>query len=79
MAKTRFTITDTYQEVATGAAIMTIAVKGSGSLYLDEASNDVTAYVSNGLPGDQFEQSSAVSTFVRASGDGWQIIADGVL
>jgi hypothetical protein len=79
MSKAEITITQSYQVVATGAAIISVKKQGAGALFFNETASDVAAYQVAAAPGEQFEQTAVVDTHVRASGDGWVIIADGVL
>jgi len=80
MAKAKFTITQSWQQVATGAAVFTIEKVGDGTIFFNETEDDVTAYRDSGLAGgEQYQQTAAVITTVRADGDGWELIADGVL
>ena len=79
MGKAKITVTQVWQDAATGPAIFTIEKHGDGTLYFNETEDDVTAYKTTGDSGEQFEQTSAVATKERATGDGWEIIADGVL
>ena len=79
MAKVRVAITESYQKVSSGTAVITIAVQGEGIILLDETGDDDTAYSLLAQPGDQFEQTSNLDTYVRATGDGWVIVADGIL
>ncbi len=79
MAKNRVVVTDTYQTVATGAVVITVAVEGTGTLFFDETGNDATAYKTQLGPGEQFQQTDAVDTQVKSDGSGWEIIVDGVL
>ena len=79
MAKARTVVNAGYQTIATGPVVVTIDVRGSGALYFDEAGDDNTAYKTRLGPGEQFEQTEAVATQVRADGAGWEVIADGTL
>lgn len=79
MAKTRVVVTDSYQKVSSGTAVITIVEQGEGLILLDETGDDETAYSLLAQPGDQFEQTSNLDTYVRATGDGWVIVADGIL
>jgi len=79
MSKALISVTQSWQEAAIGAAIFTVEEEGSGVLYFNETEDDSTAYKIIGKSGEQFEQTAAVSTNVRATGDGWKIIADGGL
>lgn len=79
MAKAITTVTQAWQQIATGPAIFTIDKRGTGSILFNETEDDATAYRDAALPGDQFEQGDIKITKVRATGDGWKVLADGVL
>jgi hypothetical protein len=79
MAKAVYTVTTNWQQIATGPVVLTIKAEGDGVIMFDEAQDDATAYVSSADVGDQFEQAAAVPTYVKATGDGWKVIADGTL
>ncbi len=79
MAKITVAITNSWQQVATGAVVITIESQGSDVILFDEAQNDATAYKSSSPVGDQFQQSEAVATWVRSDGEGWVVIVDGAL
>ena len=80
MAKQVVTITDTYQQVASGAAVITVVKRGDGSLLINETAADATAYNVRAEINEQFQQTDAVASHVRATdATGWQIIVDGVL
>ena len=79
MAKQVFTVTTDWQEVATGQATITVSSKGSGTLIFNEQQADDTAYKVTANAGEQFQQTEALSTYVKATGPGWEVIADGTL
>ncbi len=79
MAKVRVAITGSYQKVSSGTAVITIVERGEGIILLDETGDDDTAYSLLAQPRDQFEQTSNLDTYVRATGEGWIVIADGIL
>lgn len=79
MAKSRIELTGSYAEIATGEVTITIDTEGEGTVFFDEASNDVTAYKSHPSAGEQFVQNEAKSTFAKATGSGWFVVVDGVL
>ena len=80
MSKNNITnITTSYQQVATGAMVLTISKKGAGVLYINETAVDDTAYKTADLAGEQFQQTEALATHIRATGTGWEVIVDGVL
>lgn len=79
MAKADITVTQLWALVAAGPVVVTIDKVGSGAIFFDENQNDDTAYKSVPIPGEQFEQTASLETYVRANGDGWKVIVDGVL
>jgi len=79
MAKARTTVTTSWQQIAAGAAVFTVEKVGAGHLLFNETQADETAYRDRPSQNDQFEQRSDVTTYVKATGDGWEIIADGSL
>lgn len=79
MSRALITVTQAWQEIATGPAIFTIERQGKGKLLFNETEDDVTAYKDVAEPNDQFEQDDIKVTKVRATGDGWKVLADGVL
>lgn len=80
MAKQVFTLTDVFQKVATGAAVITIQKRGDGSILINETADDAASYKIRAELNEQFQQTEAVDSFVRAtSPDGWEILVDGVL
>jgi len=79
MSKQLTQVTDSWQLIGAGKVTVTIDTVGSGTLYFNETENDSTAYKASGAAGDQFQQTETLPTYVRASGSGWSIIADGVL
>ena len=79
MSKARILVTQAWVEVATSAALFTVDVKGAGILMFNETADDNTAYRLAAAPNDQFQQANAVSTYVRATGDDWELIGDGGL
>lgn len=78
MAKVLITLTDDWQQVATGAVTITIETVGEDVVQFDEASDPDTAYTSSPKVGDQFVQDEALPTFARGIG-GWAIVVDGSL
>ncbi len=79
MSKNTINVTSSYQQIASGAVVITVKTAGKGVLLFDENQNDSTAYRSSAPVGEQFSQSQTVPTFIRATGDGWVVIVDGVL
>lgn len=79
MAVSTVTVTDTYQQIATGAVTLTVKVKGAGSLLLNETATDTDAFEVNPDVNEQILQNEAKSTFVRSDGDGWVLHLDGTL
>lgn len=78
MARTLIDVTQTFQEISTVPHITTIEQVGDGTLLINDAATDATAEKLSGSVsvGDQVKQSATVSTFARATGDGWKIIVD---
>lgn len=80
MAKQVVTVTDTFQQVAAGAVIITVNKRGNGSLLINETAVDATAYKVRADINEQFQQTDAVASYVRATDpSGWEILVDGVL
>ena len=79
MAKSTVVVTDTWQQVATGAVVITVDVQGSSALLFNESATDVNALSSRPDAEEQFAQNEALATFVRSDGDGWEIQVDGAL
>jgi hypothetical protein len=79
MAKSVISVTQSFQKVATGQCIITVCQRGDGYLVFNETASDTAAYNIASSYDDQFEQMSAVDTYVKATGDGWEIIVDGIL
>ena len=63
MAKTTITTTGSMVEVATGAAVITILKKGSGTLLINESATDANAspFGVDIKVNDQIQQNAAVS------------------
>lgn len=79
MAKVEVVVTQTFAQVASGAAVITVTKKGPGAISFNESASDVAAYTVNAKVNEQFSQTEAVATWVKATGDGWEIIVDGAL
>lgn len=80
MAKQVVTITDTFQQVASGAVIITVTKRGNGSLYINETAVDAASNIVRPDVGEQFQQTDAVASHVRATdATGWEILVDGVI
>ena len=73
MARTTKKLTPSYQEIAKGQAVITVK-SGSGTISLNDAANSTNAISYSVNPGDQFEQTSVISTY--ASGDGITLVID---
>jgi hypothetical protein len=81
MPREVFTPTDDYVEAKDVAAVFTIdKAPTDGTLFINDVASDTAALKINGRTavGVQFEQRSAKSTFIKASGDGtgWKIVVD---
>ena len=79
MAVNTVIVTDTYQQIATGAVTLTVQVKGTGSLLINETASDTDALEVNPEVNEQLLQNEAKATFVRSDGDGWVLHLDGTL
>jgi hypothetical protein len=80
MARAKITVTQSWQDAAIGKAVFTVVKVGEGSLLFNETASDATAHRDAGARvNSQYSQSETLPTKVRATGDGWEIIADGVL
>ena len=79
MAKSTIEITQSYQQIATGPVIITVLRRGKGSLLFNDTPSDVNALTDRASITQQFTEDENRLTFVRATGDGWKVIVDGVL
>ena len=77
MARSTVNITNTYQQIATGVATITVHKSGSGTLYLNETATDVNANNFKPDNSDQYIQDEAKNTWVRSDGLGWVLLVDG--
>ena len=78
MAVTKFIPTDVYQLVSASVVILTIKKEGEGTLFISptDSDDDVSYNFSSGSKGEQIEVRSTRDTFIRASGEGWDITVD---
>lgn len=73
-------VTQVWQQIATGTVAVSVVQVGVGTLYFNQTASDTDQLpITNALINEQFTQNETVPTFVRASGDGWKVLADGVL
>jgi len=79
MARSTITVTNSFQQIATGAVTITIKKQGKGILLFNETASDVNANEATGAAEDQFTQNEAKATFVRSPGSGWVLLVDGAL
>jgi hypothetical protein len=80
MARSRIEVTQTWQLISTGQAVFSVLHVSTGTLLFNEIADDITANrISNPQLGRQFQQGEAKSTYVRATRDGWVLLADGDL
>ena len=82
MAKAEITVTTEWVQIAAGAVVLTITTPGEGVILFNTSASETAAYraaEANASAYDQFEQTESVATFVKATGAGWVLIADGVL
>jgi hypothetical protein len=79
MARQTVTLTDSWQQVASGKCVITVLDDGNGAIFFNETATDVDALPIRAKNNQQFAQASGVDTFMKASGDGWEILVDGVI
>ena len=79
MARARVVVTQSWQQIAVGAAVFTIDIAAHGAVYFNEAQDDSTANKVYPKAGEQFSQSVTVPTYVKAEQLGWELIADGAI
>jgi len=81
MARSTTIITDSFQQIASGAALFTIDKVGKGALILNETASDSNANFTRPEAGGQLAQTEAKATFVRAqeANAGWVVITDGAI
>ena len=80
MARQSVGITQSWQEIATGEAVITVVKKGKGKLLFNTSGSDVDALPFSGASTEQqFQQNSREPTYCRASGDGWEVIVEGTI
>ncbi len=78
MARATITLTDDYQQIASGAAIIYVKTAPQNvKLFLNDAAVDNNAMVRTPNPEDGFQQTEAVATF--AKGEDIVLIVDGAL
>lgn len=81
MARATITVTNVFQQIATGAVTITVLNQGKGSVIFNETASDTNANVVTGVAGDQFAQTEALATFVRTTGPTGvlRLLVDGAL
>lgn len=79
MSRATINVTQSWQLISSGAVTITVTKKGAGSLLFNETGTDSNANVTNPSPGDQFGQDEIRDTFVRALGDGYEVLVDGTI
>lgn len=73
-------VTQSYQQIASGTAVVSVIQVGEGSLKFNQVASDIDALsVTNAVINEQFSQNETVPTFIRATGEGWKVLVDGVL
>lgn len=79
MARATTIITDSFQLIASGAALFSIKEKGKGALIFNETATDSNANFEHPEAAQQFLQNETKETYVRAQQPdaGWVIITDG--
>ena len=84
MARTKLVITDAYQLASGTTAVFTIKKAGTGQLLFNDVNTDdiaaeaISAASPSAREGLQYEQTSVVNTYVRASeaDAGWVILIE---
>jgi len=78
MSRTKLTVTQSWQSAFTGPGLVTVEETGEGVLLINDAESDITALAIKATDGPrmQIDQRSTVETFIRATGDGWEVIID---
>lgn len=79
MAVNTVSVTTNWQQAAAGVVLITVTKRGSGVLLFNRTASDTNAYRFSAAISEQFKQTEAVATHVRATGAGWEILVDGVL
>ena len=80
MATQTVTVTDTWQQIASGVCVITVKKRGTGgNLYFNEVASDVDSRYWDKPAGKQFAQNEAIATWVKSSGTGWVLVVDGAI
>lgn len=82
MARAEILTTTEWQQIATGAVLLTIIKRGRGAVLVNESATDTDAnrFGSDVRANDQLQQFSDVETWVRhTGGTPWAILVDGAV
>jgi hypothetical protein len=83
MARAKIEVTREWQQIATGRAIFSVLETSQGSegaLFFNESATDLTSNrIPNPKVASQYQQSDDLPTYVRATKDGYVLLADGAL
>lgn len=80
MARATTIVTNSFQQIASGSAVITVKTKGRGSLIFNETATESNANFEHPEAGAQFLQNQAGKTlFVKAAqaDAGWVVLTDG--
>ncbi len=78
MARSLAVITQSWVNTFTGPGVITVDKTGEGILLINDTNSDTAALQikSDDGPRTQVDQRSVVATWLRATGDGWQVTID---
>ena len=79
MARATINVTDTWQQVAVGQAVVTVERAGGKTLLVNEVASDVNASEFSLEKSDQLWQNETLPTFIRSVSPNWILTVDGVL
>lgn len=80
MSRARVVVTQAWQQISSGAVVITVDIsRQKGAIYFNESADDNTAVRVYPLATEQFVQTETLPTFVRADELGFEIIVDGAL
>ena len=78
MARSKIVITESYQEIATGPAMITIRKVGAGTILFNDVNTDDIAaeFMHSTYKNKQIQRTAVISTCCRSTGLGWEIVVD---
>jgi len=77
MARATITLTNAWQQIAAGAAIITVKQSAEGQIWLNNQGADANAMIRSADAEHQFQQTENIATY--AKGEDYIVIVDGVL